>query len=255
MNLASRERQKVIRFRMGRLVEDHGVALSAIAGKSNVDLTTVKNVYCSENRRKRIHEKNAEKLEKGLLALEGERGIVKRCRKCGRELPLSSFYVDRRAKDGLLGACKECYVKGKEERDRKGKNPAPQVEKELVPTGSDGGNAGREDGMNNYSEVALTKEIVKRVKAEDQPEVEPKYMAKWFGISEKQMVEIREGKHDSLLKCSKKPKPAESVHASVEALRGEVAALRNEVQTLILELGGKLPDLDDDKTQDKPRGK
>ena len=50
---------------------------------------------------------------------------IKRCKKCGRELPLSHFHHDSRLKDGLKNACKECqalytrdfYAKKKEEKE------------------------------------------------------------------------------------------------------------------------------------------
>ena len=35
---------------------------------------------------------------------------TKRCSKCGRILPLSEFYKDKRAKDGLKSECKECHI-------------------------------------------------------------------------------------------------------------------------------------------------
>jgi hypothetical protein len=33
---------------------------------------------------------------------------MKNCRKCGRELPLTSFYADQRAPDGHAAQCKGC---------------------------------------------------------------------------------------------------------------------------------------------------
>lgn len=33
---------------------------------------------------------------------------TKKCRKCGRELPASEFYVKKGAADGLQAWCKEC---------------------------------------------------------------------------------------------------------------------------------------------------
>jgi len=34
---------------------------------------------------------------------------LKRCSKCGEEKPVSEFYRDARARDGLKSRCKECY--------------------------------------------------------------------------------------------------------------------------------------------------
>ena len=39
---------------------------------------------------------------------------IKRCSKCGRELPIDNFYKDNRAKDGLQCWCKECSSKYKQ---------------------------------------------------------------------------------------------------------------------------------------------
>ena len=36
---------------------------------------------------------------------------IKRCSKCGRELPISEFYKDKNTKDGLYSNCKECHSK------------------------------------------------------------------------------------------------------------------------------------------------
>ena len=36
--------------------------------------------------------------------------MKKRCRTCKRELPLSAFNIDRRAKDGLCGQCRACAI-------------------------------------------------------------------------------------------------------------------------------------------------
>ena len=42
---------------------------------------------------------------------------MKACRKCGRELPLSGFYNDRRRPDGHKGTCKDCWKKDKLQYD------------------------------------------------------------------------------------------------------------------------------------------
>lgn len=40
--------------------------------------------------------------------MENQEIKTKRCPKCGRELPLSEFYVKKGAADGLQAWCKEC---------------------------------------------------------------------------------------------------------------------------------------------------
>ena len=42
---------------------------------------------------------------------------VKTCTTCGRVLPLSDFYEDRRNRDGLYSECKQC-VKARRKADR-----------------------------------------------------------------------------------------------------------------------------------------
>lgn len=43
---------------------------------------------------------------------------VKRCAKCGRELPVENFYKSRRASDGLQSYCKECHASTSTEYQR-----------------------------------------------------------------------------------------------------------------------------------------
>jgi hypothetical protein len=45
---------------------------------------------------------------------------MKKCRACGKEKSRKGFYLDKRAKDGLLSCCKECQKeKAKAQRDKK----------------------------------------------------------------------------------------------------------------------------------------
>lgn len=43
--------------------------------------------------------------------MENQEIKTKKCPKCGRELPLSEFYLKRSAADGLQTSCKECQKK------------------------------------------------------------------------------------------------------------------------------------------------
>lgn len=43
--------------------------------------------------------------------MENQEIKTKRCPKCGRELPLSEFYLNRATRDGLQTWCKECQKK------------------------------------------------------------------------------------------------------------------------------------------------
>lgn len=40
--------------------------------------------------------------------MENQEIKTKKCSKCGRELPLNEFYLNRAAADGLQAWCKEC---------------------------------------------------------------------------------------------------------------------------------------------------
>ena len=43
--------------------------------------------------------------------MENQEIKTKKCSKCGRVLPLSEFYLNRLAADGLQSQCKECQKK------------------------------------------------------------------------------------------------------------------------------------------------
>lgn len=57
---------------------------------------------------------------------------TKKCRTCGRELPLSEYYERRDSKDGLESSCKECRIKDAAEKcqrrreTRAAKRPLPE---------------------------------------------------------------------------------------------------------------------------------
>ena len=42
---------------------------------------------------------------------------TKRCTACGRDLPVSQFYRDKRTADGLMGRCKSCHKASKRASD------------------------------------------------------------------------------------------------------------------------------------------
>lgn len=220
MNISERKRVAAIGKRIRRLHDGKGVALSAIAMKSGVEQGTVKALYEQKEFSKRtIAESTAAKMEKGLDAQERALGMVKRCAKCGRELPYGQFHNDKCAKDGMRSACKECLKQAK-----KGPKKGSRQERE-------------EKAVNNNTETAMTAEIVRRVREEDKRDVESKFMAPYFGITPKQLDEVRKGIWDKLLLTKKEPKRADTVLEAVEMLRGEVASLRREVEAVMLELG------------------
>lgn len=216
MNIANKNRVAAIKKRISRLVDERNVSLSAVAMKSGVEQGTVRALYEQKEFSKRtISEATASKLEKGLDAQETSLGMVKRCVRCGKELPIGHFYANRSRKDGLGNECKECANKMVAESKRKRKAAS----------------------MNNNTENAITAEIVRKVKAEDKRDVESKFMAPYFRLTPKQLDEIRKGVWDKLLLTPKVPERADSVLSSVEKLREEIAELRREVEIVIVEMG------------------
>ena len=218
MKQVEKTREDSIRFRLRRLADERKVALSAIAMKARVEVGTIKALYAQEGVSKlRITEANAKKIEQALDEQERALGMVKRCSKCGKTLPVGHFSRNKARRDGLQGFCKKCaQVAEKESRAKKRK---------------------KESTVNNNTEKAMTAEIVRTVKAEDKRDVESKFMAPYFGITPKQLDEVRKGIWDKLLLTPKAPKRADSVLEAVEMLRGEVAELRREVESVLIELG------------------
>ena len=229
MKLVDKNREDAIRKRIRRLVDERNVAVSAIALKSGVEQGTVKALYAQEGvKKQRISDVTATKVEHGLDEQEKALGMVKRCCKCGKTLPVGRFGMNKTKRDGLQSECKECLNAIIAESRRRNKDKK------------------KEKHMNNNTEKAMTAEIVRKVKAEDKPDVESKFMAPYFAISVKQLDEVRSGSWDSLLLTPKVPKRADSVLEAVELLRGEVAGLRREVEAVMVELGIEIGNEEDD---------
>ena len=123
----------------------------------------------------------------------------KRCTKCGKAKPLSEFHKDNSKKDSHRSACAECTRRWKSKR---------RMEKGA-------------DMANNNAETAITAEIV----------------APFFGITPKQLNDIRKGDWDSLLYKKESPKPASDVKNAVEALRVEIADMHSALNKLMVEMG------------------
>lgn len=216
MELVNKNREDAIRKRIRRLVDERKVAVSAIALKSGVEQGAVKALYAQEGvKKQRISDVTAAKIERGLDEQEKALGMVKRCCRCGKTLPVGHFSMNKTKRDGLQSECKEC----------------------LNAIIADSRRKKKEKPMNNNTEKAMTAEIVQKIKSEDKREVESKFMAPYFGITPKQLDEVRKGVWDSLLLTPKVPKRADSVLEAVELLRGEVASLRREVEAVMVELG------------------
>ena len=62
--------------------------------------------------------------------------LTKKCSRCGRELPISSFGRHQKTKDGYQPVCRECRsaeMKGNPRKGRKKKEPAPQADPAPAP--------------------------------------------------------------------------------------------------------------------------
>lgn len=140
---------------------------------------------------------------------------AKRCSMCGKVKLLSDFHKDRWKPDGHRSECASCFKEKKAKR-RKGE---------------------KIDMANNNTEPAITAEIVKNVKAEDNQDVPSAMLAPYFGITPKQLDAIRNGEWDSLLYKKEPPKPAIDVKNAVEALRVEIADMHSSLNRLMAEMG------------------
>ena len=204
--------------RVRNLVDNHNVALSAIALKACLRQDIVKSIYEPSNAsKKNIFESTGKKIDEACDEIETSKNLVKACSKCGITYPIGRFHRRSSAKDGHSSVCPACKLKYKRQKKQEDKEKA--------------------GSMNLGKDVAITKEIVQKVKAEDKSDVESKYMAAYFGIKPAQLDEIRRGVWDKLLLTPKEPKRADTVLASVEELRKEVALLRREIEAVLIEFG------------------
>ena len=53
---------------------------------------------------------------------------TKKCKKCGRELPVSEFYASDSTKDGLFSICKDCHRKKCRDNYRKVKAMGREID-------------------------------------------------------------------------------------------------------------------------------
>ncbi len=139
----------------------------------------------------------------------------KKCSRCGNPKPLSEFYKATGKKDGRRSECKGCSKKEQNNRNKER----------------------RKSMANNNTEKAMTAEIVKKVKAEDNPDVSSAMLAPYFGITPKQLESVRKGEWDSLLYRKEPPKPAVDVKNAVEELRVEIADMHSTLNRLMAEMG------------------
>lgn len=207
-----KELLKVIKAYVG-----NGAPAKAIAAECGINWGLFQH-YMSGDSNKRILELSAKKLA---AWIDGHDEYMPdsyaRCTKCGKVKPLDEFHKDASKPTGHRSCCVDCRRRYERER-------AVKIRKES-------------DMANNNTEVAITIEIVKKVKAEDNPSVPPAMLAPYFGISPRQLEAVRNGEWDSLLYKKEPPAPATDVKNAVEALRVEIAEMHSALNRLMMEMG------------------
>lgn len=195
---------------------DNGAPARVIAAECNINWSLFQH-YLNGTSNKRMLVKTAKNLVDWINAHDEHMPKDrKRCSRCGKVKKLSQFYQNKHSKDKRRSECIDC---NKEMQKLSKKN-----------------NEG--DSMaNNNTEIAITAEIVKKVKAEDNPDVSSAMLAPYFGITPKQLDAIRNGEWDSILYKKEQPKPATDVKNAVEALRVEIADMHSLLNRLMVEMG------------------
>lgn len=192
---------------------DNGAPAKVIAAECGVNWGLFQR-YLDGTSNKRMLELTAKKLAAWLDAHdEYMPKDMKRCTKCGKVKPLTEYYKDKTKASGYESKCSECAKEYQRDHKR------------------------RRQMANNNTEKAMTAEIVRKVKAEDNPDMPPAMLAPYFGITPKQLEAVRKGEWDSLLYTKEPPKPAVDVKNAVEALRVEIADMHSALNRLMAEMG------------------
>ena len=217
--ISQREEKKLMKL-VGAYI-DNGAPARVIAAECNVNWGLFQH-YMDGTSNKRMLVKTAKNLTEWLNTHSKYKPKdVKRCRNCGKIKPLSEFDADARTKDGKRTVCATCV----------------KVLSATAKAVSDDVKKKGDDMSNNNTEVAITAELVKKVKAEDNPDVSSVMLAPYFGITPKQLDAIRNGEWDSILYKKEQPKPATDVKNAVEALRVEIADMHSLLNRLMVEMG------------------
>lgn len=195
----------------------YGVSYQKVAGRAKVPGTVVTGFLEHTRATRRMRADNAADLDAACREYEMERGLAKVCGGCGGTFALGDYPLDRRSADGRASICARCMqefaMRKREEKER--------MKKEKVP---------------------VTADVVRRVKAEDKPDVDAAMLAPYFGITENQLLEIREGKHDALL-LPPEPEAQPDATAALNALLKEMGVLRRTVEAAMIAAGFELPEV------------
>lgn len=203
VNCVSKSDEKALRNRISLYVAN-GANPRVMAAESGVGWGVFQHIHGGDNR-DGVTSLTFRKLSEWMNDHPEYSPKTKRCPRCGKEKPVDQFHKDATKADGLHIQCKECvseYQKSRKERKME----------------------------------AITKELVEKVKGEDKPDVESKYMAAYFGITPAILDDIRAGKHDGLL-LTPEPEPETDLVAAVNALRDELNRTERKLDALMLELG------------------
>lgn len=205
INYVSKSDEKALRNRISLYIAG-GANPRVMAAESGVGWGVFQHIHGGDNR-DGVSSLTFRKLSEWMDDHPEYAPKVKKCGTCGKVKPLDSFSRNATKRDGYNSTCKDCMREYQRHHNKK------------------------ENKME-----AITKELVERVKGEDKPDVESKYMAAYFGITPAILDDIRAGKHDDLL-LTPKPEPETDLVAAVNALRDEVNRTERKLDALMLELG------------------
>ena len=221
-NVIGQKQEREIMKRVTAYV-GNGAPAKVIAAECGVNWGLFQH-YMSGNSDRRMLELTAKKLTSWLDAHdEYMPDDYRRCTKCGAVKPVAEFYKDSNKASGHRAYCAECARK----YQRRYQMERTKRKKEEMRM------------ANNNTEVAMTAEIVKKIKDEDKSDVNAAMLAPYFGITPKQLEAVRRGEWDSLLYRKEPPKPATDVKNAVEMLRVEIADMHTALNRLLVEMGCK----------------
>lgn len=210
---AAKERVDRVTERLDYLL-NNGVSMSKIASRADTPATVLTELLYVPKQKRKLIQLTCKHLEEACRGYELELGLAKECDTCGKTIALGDYGLNRKKGDGHSDTCLECQKK---------KQKMETIVKEKKTT-------------------AVTAELVKKVKAEDKPEVSAAMLAPYFGIGEAKLLDIREGKYDDLL-LAPEPEEQSDATAALNALLKEMTNLRRTVEYALIQAGYELPEV------------